>query len=122
MSANNIVKFPEKNVFRQVPDEQVHQAMLNSIKVNVENIVDDIGSELIEHMKSYDIDDEKTFLFMYDIIRSMAYKKFGIYHHLHPFLDKHVKLFPMKDTPNLTVESKFPDIYDDIPSDIEPDT
>ena len=37
MSANNIVKFPEKNVFRQVPDEQVHQAMLNSIKVNVEH-------------------------------------------------------------------------------------
>jgi hypothetical protein len=146
--SSNIIKFPKKGNPRKPTKEQVKKAEEVTTKIDIENILDHIGSEVVDHLfhYGYPADDKETtrdLLFVYDILRALLYRKHGLPHHLHNFLDQSVQTKPLADL----IPDKFPDemsddekreieiefmdeffkkvidantAYDDYPSDVEP--
>jgi len=84
-----------------------------NLKSNIEVIVDEVGTELMLHMEHYGVsidDDNKThrdMLFVYDIIRAVLYRRAGMPHHLHEFLEKSLTMAPLVDL----LPKEFPDEY-----------
>jgi len=113
MSAQ-IIKFPSQKIVRKVTAKQEKMVQEVSTKMDVEVILDHVGSEIVEMLYHYGYpigDDQKTtrdLLMIYDILRAIIYRNHGLPHHLHNFLDNSLTMKPLSEL----IPSMFPDSYD----------
>jgi molecular chaperone GrpE (heat shock protein) len=94
----NIVEFPRNRIIREhAGAEYIEKAKERGKQNFAETVSDDLISVLLEELENFGVDtsqDEfiKDFSMTVDSLRATIYRSFGVPHHLHDFIDTHVKM------------------------------
>ena len=94
---DKVIEFPKSKVVRDVPDEQLKERSLRQAEKLADTIVDEIMGIVIAELDNFliDVKDKKStkdLVLVIDALRAAVYRSLGLDHHLHPFIDKNVKL------------------------------
>ena len=94
---DKVIEFPKNKVVRDVPDEQLKERSLRQAEKLADTIVDEIMGLIIGELDNFliDVEDKKStkdLVLVIDALRATVYRSLGLDHHLHPFIDKNVKL------------------------------
>lgn len=112
MTTNNVFKFPEHKIVREVPPqiEEIEKAKEKGKQNYAEDIITDFAESMLGALDSYGIDqDSKNFdkdlAFAVEAIRAMIYRSLSLEHHLHDFVDSHVSVLKKDKDGNLYLDS-----------------
>jgi hypothetical protein len=110
--SNNVFKFPEHKIVREVPPqiEEIEKAKEKGKQNYAEDIINDFAESMLGALDSYGIDQDgknfdKDLSFAVEAIRAMIYRSLGLDHHLHDFVDTHVSVLKRDENGNLVLES-----------------
>jgi hypothetical protein len=111
MSNNNVFKFPEHKIVREIPPqvEEVERAKEKGKQNYAEDIAMDFAESILAVLDSYGIDQDtkhfdKDFSFTIESIRAMIYRSLSLDHHLHEFIDEHVSILKKDKDGNMILE------------------
>lgn len=112
MSNNNVFKFPEHKIVREIPPqiEEIEKAKEKGKQNYAEDIITDFADSMLGALDSYGIDQDgknfdKDLAFAVEAIRAMIYRSLGLEHHLHDFVDSHVSVLRKDKDGNLYLDS-----------------
>lgn len=112
MSKNNVFKFPEHKIVREVPPqiEEIEKAKEKGKQNYAEDIINDFAESMLGALDSYGIDQDgknfdKDLSFAVEAIRAMIYRSLSLEHHLHDFVDSHVSVLKKDKDGNFILES-----------------
>ena len=112
MTTNNVFKFPEHKIVREIPPqiEEIEKAKEKGKQNYAEDIITDFAESMLGALDSYGIDqDSKNFdkdlAFAVEAIRAMIYRSLSLDHHLHDFVDSHVSVLKKDKDGNLYLDS-----------------
>ena len=97
-----VIEFPKHKVVRDVPGDVIDERNRRADLKVADAMVTEITSMIITELDNYclNIEDEsftKDLVLLVDALRAAIYRQFDIEHHLHPYIEKNVKLISKKD-------------------------
>lgn len=96
-----VIEFPKHKVVRDVPGDVIDERNRRADLKVADAMVTEITSMIITELDNYclNIEDEsftKDLVLLVDALRATIYRQFDIDHHLHPYIEKNVKLISKK--------------------------
>ena len=99
---DKVIEFPKHKVVRDVPGEVLEERARRADQKMADAIVEEITSIVLTELDNYHVDVEeesfaKDLVLVVDALRATVYRQFGFEHHLHPFIEKNIKIISKKD-------------------------
>ena len=99
---DKVIEFPKHKVVRDVPDNVMQERARKADQKVADAIVSDLTAIMLTEMDNFDINiDEELFtkdiVLVVDALRATVYRQFGFEHHLHPYIEKNIKIISKKD-------------------------
>lgn len=96
-----VIEFPKHKVVRDVPGQVLEERQKRADQKMADAMVEEITAMIITELDNYyvNIEDEsftKDLVLLVDALRATIYRQFGFEHHLHPYIEKNVKLISKK--------------------------
>ena len=100
--SDKVIEFPKHKVVRDLPGEVLEERARRADQKMADAIVSDLTAIVLTELDNYDvnIEDEsftKDLVLMVDALRATVYRQFGFEHHLHPYIEKNIKIISKKD-------------------------
>ena len=97
-----VIEFPKHKVVRDLPGNVMEERQRRSDQKMADSIVEELTSIIITELDNYNvnIEDEsftKDLVLTVDALRATVYRQFGFEHHLHPYIEKNIKIISKKD-------------------------
>jgi hypothetical protein len=97
-----VIEFPKHKVVRDVPGNVMEERQRRADQKMADSIVEELTSIIITELDNYNvnIEDEsftKDLVLTVDALRATVYRQFGFEHHLHPYIEKNIKIISKKD-------------------------
>lgn len=102
-----ILQFPKNKIVREVPidNERLEKAKKQSVKNFAESLVANIGENILLDLEqgaglevsSKNEDFTRDFFFALDVLRATIYRQLELDHHLHEYINEHVKVSKLDD-------------------------
>ena len=91
----NVLKFPSKNIVREIPDEQVTAAIHKKGQKFIDFLFGEVSDMLMFEFDNYNMDTQdkdfsKDFILLMEALRSLISRSVGIDHHFQEFADKNI--------------------------------
>ena len=99
---DKVIEFPKHKVVRDVPGEVMEERARRADQKMADAIVEEITSIILTELDNYHVDVEeesfaKDVVLVVDALRATVYRQFGFEHHLHPFIEKNIKIISKAD-------------------------
>ena len=100
--SDKVIEFPKHKVVRDLPGEVLEERARRADQKMADAIVSDLTAIVLTELDNYDvnIEDEsftKDLVLMVDALRATVYRQFGFEHHLHPYIEKNIKIISKSD-------------------------
>lgn len=100
--ADKVIEFPKHKVVRDLPGNVMEERQRRADQKMADSIVEELTSIIITELDNYNvnIEDEsftKDLVLTVDALRATVYRQFGFEHHLHPYIEKNIKIISKKD-------------------------
>ena len=100
--SEKVIEFPKNKVVRDIPGQVLEERQKRADQKMADGIVEEVTAMVITELDNYfvNIEDEsftKDLVLMVDALRATVYRQFGFEHHLHPFIEKNIKIISKKD-------------------------
>lgn len=100
--SNKVIEFPKHKVVRDIPGEVLEERQKRADQKMADSIVEEITGIILTELDNYyvSVEDEsfaKDLVLVVDALRATIYRQFGFEHHLHPFVEKNIKIISKKD-------------------------
>ena len=102
-----ILQFPKNKIVREVPidNERLEKAKKQSVKNFAESLVANIGENILLDLEQgaglevspKNEDFTRDFFFALDVLRATIYRQLELDHHLHEYINEHVKVSKLDD-------------------------
>ncbi len=97
-----VIEFPKHKVVRDLPGNIMEERQRRADQKMADSIVEELTSIIITELDNYNvnIEDEsftKDLVLTVDALRATVYRQFGFEHHLHPYIEKNIKIISKKD-------------------------
>jgi hypothetical protein len=102
-----ILQFPKNKIVREVPidNERLEKAKTQSVKNFAESLVANIGENILLDLEQgaglevtpKNEDFTRDFFFALDVLRATIYRQLELDHHLHDYINEHVKVSKLDD-------------------------
>ena len=102
-----ILQFPKNKIVREVPidNERLEKAKKQSVKNFAESLVANIGENILLDLEqgaglevsSKNEEFTRDFFFALDVLRATIYRQLELDHHLHEYINEHVKVSKLED-------------------------
>lgn len=99
---DKVIEFPKHKVVRDIPGEVLEERQKRADQKMADSIVEEITSLIVTELDNYYVAVEeesftKDLVLMVDALRATVYRQFGFEHHLHPFVEKNIKIISKKE-------------------------
>ena len=99
---DKVIEFPKHKVVRDVPGEVLEERARRADQKMADAIVEELTAILVTELDNYHVEVEeesftKDLVLVVDSLRATVYRQFGFEHHLHPFIEKNMKIISKKD-------------------------
>jgi len=99
---DKVIQFPKHKVVRDVPGEVMEERARRADRKMADAIVEEITGIVLTELDNYHVDVEeesfaKDLVLVVDALRATVYRQFGFEHHLHPFIEKNIKIISKAD-------------------------
>lgn len=99
---DKVIEFPKHKVVRDIPGNVLEERARRADQKMADAIVSDITAIILTELDNYDVNIEeesfaKDVVLMVDTLRAAVYRQFGFEHHLHPYIEKNIKIISKKD-------------------------
>ena len=99
---DKVIEFPKHKVVRDVPGSVLEERARRADQKMADAIVEELTAIIITELDNYHVEIEeesftKDLVLMVDALRAAVYRQFGFEHHLHPFIEKNIKIISKKD-------------------------
>lgn len=103
---DKVIEFPKHKVVRDVPGEVLEERARRADQKMADAIVEEITSIMVTELDNYFVNVEedsftKDLVLVVDALRATVYRQFGFEHHLHPFIEKNIKIISKKDAQDM---------------------
>lgn len=100
--SEKVIEFPKHKVVRDIPGEVLEERARRSDQKMADAIIEEITGIILTELDNYHVDVEeesfaKDIVLVVDALRATVYRQFGFEHHLHPFIEKNIKIISKKD-------------------------
>jgi hypothetical protein len=100
--SNKVIEFPKHKVVRDVPVEVMEERARRADQKMADAIVEEITGIVLTELDNYHVEIEeesfaKDLVLVVDALRATVYRQFGFEHHLHPFIEKNIKIISKAD-------------------------
>lgn len=97
-----VIEFPKHKVVRDIPGDVIEERNRRADQKMADSIITELTSIIITELDNYNvnIEDEsftKDLVLTVDALRATVYRQFGFEHHLHPYIEKNIKIISKKD-------------------------
>ena len=97
-----VIEFPKHKVVRDIPGDVIEERNRRADQKMADNIVTEVSAMIISELDNFliNVEDEsftKDLVLVVDSLRATVYRQFGFEHHLHPFIEKNMKIISKKD-------------------------
>lgn len=97
-----VLEFPKHKVVRDIPGEVLEERARRADQKMADSIVSELTAIMLTEMDNYNLDIEddlftKDLVLMVDALRATVYRQYGFEHHLHPYIEKNIKIISKKD-------------------------
>ena len=97
-----VIEFPKHKVVRDLPGNVIEERQRRADQKMADSIVEELTGIIITELDNYNvnIEDEsftKDLVLVVDALRATVYRQFGFEHHLHPYIEKNIKIISKKD-------------------------
>ena len=97
-----VIEFPKHKVVRDLPGNVMEERQRRADQKMADSIITELTSILITELDNYtvNIEDEsftKDLVLVVDALRATVYRQFGFEHHLHPYIEKNIKIISKED-------------------------
>ena len=97
-----VIEFPKHKVVRDLPGNVMEERQRRADQKMADSIVEELTSIIITELDNYNvnIEDEsstKDLVLTVDALRATVYRQCGFEHHLHPYIEKNIKIISKKD-------------------------
>lgn len=97
-----VIEFPKHKVVRDLPGNVMEERQRRADQKMADSIVEELTGIIITELDNYNvnIEDEsftKDLVLTVDALRATVYRQFGFEHHLHPYIEKNIKIISKKD-------------------------
>ena len=98
-----VIEFPKHKVVRDLPGNVMEERQRRADQKMADSIVEELTGIIITELDNYNvnIEDEsftKDLVLTVDALRATVYRQFGFEHHLHPYIEKNIKIISKKDS------------------------
>jgi hypothetical protein len=99
---DKVIEFPKHKVVRDVPGEVMEERARRADQKMADAIVEEITGIILTELDNYHVEIEeesfaKDMVLVVDALRATVYRQFGFEHHLHPFIEKNIKIISKAD-------------------------
>jgi hypothetical protein len=99
---DKVIEFPKHKVVRDIPGNVLEERARRADQKMADAIVSDLTAIILTELDNYDVNIEeesfaKDVVLMVDTLRAAVYRQFGFEHHLHPYIEKNIKIISKKD-------------------------
>lgn len=99
---DKVIEFPKHKVVRDIPGDVIEERNRRADQKMADSIVTELTAIILTEMDNYNIDIEeemfaKDLILTVDALRATVYRQFGFEHHLHPYIEKNIKIISKKD-------------------------
>ena len=99
---DKVIEFPKHKVVRDIPGDVIEERQRRADQKMADSIITELTSIIITELDNYNvnIEDEsftKDLVLTVDALRATVYRQFGFEHHLHPYIEKNIKIISKKD-------------------------
>jgi len=99
---DKVIEFPKHKVVRDIPGNVLEERARRADQKMADAIVSDLTAIILTELDNYDVNIEeesfaKDVVLMVDTLRATVYRQFGFEHHLHPYIEKNIKIISRKD-------------------------
>jgi len=99
---DKVIEFPKHKVVRDVPGEVMEERARRADQKMADAIVEEITGIILTELDNYHVEIEeesfaKDMVLVVDALRATIYRQFGFEHHLHPFIEKNIKIISKED-------------------------
>jgi hypothetical protein len=99
---DKVIQFPKHKVVRDVPGAVMEERARRADQKMADAIVEEITGIVLTELDNYHVDVEeesfaKDLVLVVDALRATVYRQFGFEHHLHPFIEKNIKIISKAD-------------------------
>jgi hypothetical protein len=97
-----VIEFPKHKVVRDLPGDVIEERNRRADQKMADSIIQELTAIIITELDNYNvnIEDEsftKDLILTVDALRATVYRQFGFEHHLHPYIEKNIKIISKKD-------------------------
>ena len=97
-----VIEFPKHKVVRDLPGNVIEERQRRADQKMADSIVEELTGIIITELDNYNvnIEDEsftKDLVLVVDALRATVYRQFGFEHHLHPYIEKNIKIISKED-------------------------
>ena len=99
---DKVIEFPKHKVVRDIPGDVIEERNRRADQKMADSIVTELTSIILTELDNYNIDIEdemfaKDLILTVDSLRATVYRQLGFEHHLHPYIEKNIKIISRKD-------------------------
>ena len=99
---DKVIEFPKHKVVRDIPGDVIEERNRRADQKMADSIVSELTAIILTEMDNYNLDIEeelftKDLVLTVDALRATIYRQFGFEHHLHPYIEKNIKIISKKD-------------------------
>lgn len=99
---DKVIEFPKHKVVRDIPGQVLEERARRADQKMADAIVEELTGIIISELDNYDVEIEedsftRDLILVVDSLRATVYRQFGFEHHLHPFIEKNIKIISKKD-------------------------
>ena len=99
---DKVIEFPKNKVVRDVPGAVLEERARRADQKMADAIVEELTAIMLTELDNYHVEIEedsftKDLVLVVVALRATVYRQFGFEHHLHPFIEKNIKIISRKD-------------------------
>ena len=99
---DKVIEFPKHKVVRDIPGDVIEERNRRADQKMADSLVTELTSIILTELDNYNIDIEdemfaKDLILTVDSLRATVYRQLGFEHHLHPYIEKNIKIISRKD-------------------------
>lgn len=100
--SDKVIEFPKNKVVRDIPGEVLEERSRRADQKMADAIVEEVTALMVTELDNYFVEVEeesftKDLVLVVDALRAAVYRQFGFEHHLHPFIEKNIKIISKAD-------------------------
>ena len=99
---DKVIEFPKHKVVRDIPGDVLEERARRADQKMADSIITELTAIIITELDNYNVNVEdesftKDLILTVDALRATVYRQFGFEHHLHPYIEKNVKIISKED-------------------------